>query len=179
VLYLEDSKGKLLDARGSVQDPLVPLCTPAELADLSCDASDLPPGDFFPSPTGGTRLLEGSLEVRFPLGGPFWEGATFVDFGQVWAEDATPSLGDLEFTPGVGIRYFSPIGPIRVDLGYRVRGAEELYVVTNGVRLTPDAPGGFEVLDDLVILENPVLWEDDPGDFLSRFQIHLSIGQAF
>ena len=164
--------------------------------DLSCDAGlllDSNDGEdaFFPSPTGGTRMLEGSLELRFPLAGQLWEGATFVDFGQVWNEDATPSLADLEFTPGMGIRFFSPIGPIRVDVAYRFGGGEELEVVTQA--LVPYDPAIHEQGDqlnppyenyahpgDLIVLNNKVLWEDDLGPFNPRrFQLHFSIGQAF
>ncbi len=174
VLYLEDVE-TLMRPRGDI----VP-CTPTEVADLTCDAGVLGDDDFLPRPTGGTRLLEGSLEVRFPVAGQLWEGATFLDFGQVWDEDATPALADLEFTPGFGIRYFSPIGPVRVDLAYRFGGGEELPVVTEKIELRPGESPAFVVLDDLVVLENPVLWGEGLGPWnLRRFQLHLSIGQAF
>ena len=174
VLYLEDVE-KLMRPRGNI----VP-CTPMEVADLTCDAGLLNDDEFLPRPTGGTRLLEGSLEVRFPVAGQLWEGATFLDFGQVWDEDATPSLTDLDFTPGFGIRYFSPIGPVRVDLGYRFGGGELLPVVTEKIELRPGESPAFVVLDDLVVLENPVLWGEGLGPWnFRRFQLHLSIGQAF
>ncbi len=169
VLYLEDVT-KLYDPGP---------CTAMEVADLSCDAGQLEDKEFFPSPTGGTSLLEGSLEVRFPLVGVLWEGATFLDFGQVWDEDINPSLADLEFTPGMGVRYFSPIGPIRVDLGYRFGGGEDLLVVTQKIGLNP-GEATPTVLEDLVVLENPVLWGAGLGPWdLRRFQLHFSIGQAF
>lgn len=177
VLYLEDVR-RLMAPEDALDDR--ELCAPSEVVDLSCDAGQLRDKEFFPSPTGGTRLLEGSLEVRFPLAGQLWEGATFLDFGQVWDEDLTPRLADVEFTPGMGVRYFSPIGPIRVDLGYRFGGGEELLVVTNKIELTPGGPEAFEVLDELVVLKNPVLWGDGLGPWdLRRFQLHFSIGQAF
>jgi len=174
VLYLDD-----VEALMRPQGEIVP-CTPTEVADLSCDAGILPDDDFFPSPTGGTRLVEGSLELRFPVSGPRWEGATFVDFGQVWDEDTSPRLADLELTPGLGIRYFSPIGPIRVDVGYRFGSGEELPVVTQRIELMANSTPAYEVQDDLVVLDTPVLY----GEGLSvwsprRFQLHLSIGQAF
>jgi len=174
VLYLEDVE-KLMRPLGDIV-----LCTPKEVADLTCDAGKLDDGEFLPRPTGGTRLLEGSLEVRFPVAGQLWEGATFLDFGQVWDEDATLALADLEFTPGLGIRYFSPIGPIRVDVGYLFGGGELLPVVTRKIELHPGETPPFDVLEDLVVLDNPVLWGDGlgPWDF-RRFQLHLSIGQAF
>jgi outer membrane protein assembly factor BamA len=147
------------------------------LKEGTCDASGLRDRKFLPRPKGGTRLLEGSVEMRFPLGGVFWEGATFLDFGQVWDEDTTPRLDDLEFTPGFGVRYFSPIGPIRVDLGYRFQGGDYLRVVANDIELDE---GEWVPTGDLILLDKPVLWGEELGRWtLKRFQLHLSIGQAF
>jgi outer membrane protein insertion porin family len=174
VLYLDDVE-RLMKPRGD----LVP-CAPTEVADLSCNAGLLPDELFFPSPTGGTRQLEGSLELRFPVSGRLWEGATFLDFGQVWDESDSPRLADLEMTPGFGVRYFSPIGPIRIDLGYRFGSWEELPVVTQRIELRPNSSPAYEVFEDLVVLDSPIRY----GEGLSawsprRFQLHLSIGQAF
>jgi outer membrane translocation and assembly module TamA len=171
VLYL-DNVERLIEPEGG--------CTAEEVADLSCDAGGLPDGAFFPSPSGGTRLLEGSLEIRFPVSGSLWEGATFLDFGQVWDEGTSPRLADLEVTPGLGVRYFSPIGPIRVDLGYRFGSGEDLPVVTRRIEVRPDTELGYVTFDDLVVLDSTVRY----GEGLSawsprRFQLHLSIGQAF
>ena len=170
------------------------MCTPEQIIDKSCDAGGLEDGAFLSQPKGGTKLLDGSVELRFPIGGRLWEGATFVDFGQVWDEDTTPALADLAFTPGMGVRFFSPIGPIRVDVAYRFGGGSLLPVVTqalvpwdpnvyndkqrlkdpNGVPLDYAIPG------DLVVLNKPVLWGEGIGTWDSRrFQLHFSIGQAF
>jgi outer membrane protein insertion porin family/translocation and assembly module TamA len=62
-------------------------CTPDAVVDLSCDASPLGDRGFLPRPTGGTRVVEGNLEVRVPVGRRF-EGAAFTDFGQVWDAQA-------------------------------------------------------------------------------------------
>jgi len=173
------------------------VCAPQEIVDGSCDAGDLGDESFELRPSGGTSLLEGSLEVRFPLRGQLWEAATFLDFGQVWGQDARRTLGNLEFTPGLGARYFSPIGPIRVDLAYRFGGDERSQVVTSAIRpfdpargdreedmlLGPDgSPLGYVRADtrrDLALLEPRVQWGDLPSLSLRRFQLHLSIGQAF
>jgi outer membrane protein assembly complex protein YaeT len=108
-------------------------CMPEELEAFTCDAGTLRVDQLFPRPTGGTRLLEGSLEYRFAVSGEF-QGVTFVDFGQVWSEREALDLGGLEWTPGVGARYFSPIGPLRLDIAYRFRGSEQLPLVTSRVR---------------------------------------------
>ncbi|MDZ7780670.1 MAG: BamA/TamA family outer membrane protein [Gemmatimonadota bacterium] len=165
-------------------------CTPEALMDLSCDGSALDDGSFVPRPTGGSRVLEGNLELRFGLGGSF-EGVAFGDFGQVWAASGDVSLRDLEFTPGVGVRFLSPVGPIRVDLGYRFRRAVELPVITSRIEeAEPEAcpsggsppPGCIEYegtyyvrSGELGILSPLVSF----GDSRSRFQLHFSIGQAF
>lgn len=76
-----------------------------------------------PEPIGGNGLLETSLELRFPIGGNF-RGAAFVDAGNVWDEAGDISPGDLDYTPGAGVRYITPIGPIRFDVARRLSGEE-------------------------------------------------------
>jgi hypothetical protein len=101
------------------------------------------------------------------------------------------ALGDLEFTPGFGVRYFSPIGPIRVDLAYRFGGGEPLPVVTQAIELfdperhdererLPAPYDGYAAPGDLVVLDPLVRWGQDLSSWdLRRFQLHFSIGQAF
>lgn len=71
-----------------------------------------------PEPVGGRGLLETSLELRFPVRGNL-RGAAFVDAGNVWSDPDQISLGDLRYTPGLGIRYRTPVGPIRFDVAHR------------------------------------------------------------
>jgi outer membrane protein assembly complex protein YaeT len=69
-------------------------------------------------PIGGMSLIEGSVELRFPL--PFLEGlgaVLFVDFGNVFGSPFTYRLDDLRYAVGPGIRYNTPVGPLRLDLG--------------------------------------------------------------
>lgn len=165
-----------------------PLCTPGSVADGSCDAQGIAEQNLLFRPTGGNQLLEANLELRFPLLGSDFQGAAFVDAGQVWAQDDGVDLGQLEVTPGLGVRYFSPIGPVRVDVGYRFAGAEFLPILTQA--LAPCdveardclAPGGEEIpwaaTADLQLLDSPVRFGG--GDsFFRRLQLHFSIGQAF
>lgn len=189
VLHLERVEDLLEPVRPGEPPP----CSPQEIMGLTCYAGVLPDDDFLPRPTGGTSLVEGSVEFRFPITGQLWEGATFLDFGQVWAGPLEVNLGELEFTPGFGIRYFSPIGPIRVDLAYRFATGERLRVVTSQIRPFDLARGDtekeklkvdgaiidFVISDELALLNSRVYWgELDPWS-IERFQLHLSIGQAF
>lgn len=78
----------------------------------------LGPRDSFGDPIGGRGLAEFALEARVRLrafgGGfgivPFLDGGTLTT-------DFTPDLGDWQFGAGIGVRYYSSFGPIRVDVG--------------------------------------------------------------
>lgn len=73
------------------------------------------PRDAGNKPLGGASLLEGSVEWRQRISGP-WGGVVFVDAGAV-GEDAVPGTGGFRVGAGVGLRYLTAIGPIRVDVG--------------------------------------------------------------
>lgn len=77
----------------------------------------LGPLDAEGNPIGGNSLLEGSVELRVPLIGDF-TGALFVDFGNVFTPSFTYRLDDLRYAAGPGIRYVTPVGPLRFDLGF-------------------------------------------------------------
>src|SRR5712671_358141 len=89
-------------------------------------------------------------------------GAVFVDAGMV-AERSHISLGDLRVTPGAGLRMPSLLGPIRLDVGINP------YPATAG-------PLYNQVGNELQLVDpsfRPKL------RLIDRFQLHLSIGQAF
>lgn len=82
-------------------------------------------------PTGGTSVDTGSVEFRQRIGESYG-AAVFVDAGQVGAS-STPFTGDLRVGAGVGFRYFTSIGPIRLDVAVpvtRQRGGDavEIYI---------------------------------------------------
>lgn len=91
-------------------------CDPATAA----DPNDLPGSCDLP--LGGFSLWEASVELRFPLTGPL-RGAVFTDLA-----DVSPYKLDLRWRPhlsaGVGVRFSTPIGPIRFDVGYRIPGLQ-------------------------------------------------------
>jgi outer membrane protein assembly factor BamA len=150
-------------------------CQPSTpIADCDVNESTLPDRDFVPRPLGGTSLLEGSVEIRIPVWGPLTV-AGFVD-GAVVGER---SLGDFSnasraITPGFGARYLSPVGPVRVDVGFRPKLVEDLQVVTE--ELMPD---GSRRLVNLGARRYGDRAEKGLRGFLDRLTLHLSIGEAF
>jgi outer membrane protein assembly complex protein YaeT len=71
-------------------------------------------------PQGGAGLLVLNAEVR----APYWKGlglVAFVDAGNVYRRASDLDAGDLRTAAGVGVRYRSPIGPIRIDVGIKLQ----------------------------------------------------------
>jgi outer membrane protein assembly complex protein YaeT len=68
-------------------------------------------------PTGGNALLLGGAEMRYNLSRSF-QLASFVDTGNVYPETRDVALTELRWSAGLGVRYRTPIGPIRLDWGY-------------------------------------------------------------
>jgi outer membrane protein assembly factor BamA len=148
-----------------------------------CDpnSANLKDSDFLPQPLGGTSLLEGSVEYRMPLplgvtlrnmvGAIFLDGAV-VGSGNVGGLPRISTLvrGTAAITPGVGFRYESPVGPIRVDFGYNPNRAENLAVVT----AVPDSTGHVRIVP-LSASRN----FSQGKTFLSRLALHFSIGEAY
>jgi outer membrane protein assembly complex protein YaeT len=132
-------------------------------------------------PLGGTAVLFNQIELRFPLVGDNISGVLFHDAGNAYS-----SLGNLSFrvsqrslqdfdymvhAVGFGIRYRTPVGPIRVDLAYSInpprffgfKGSLQ-DLVNAGVNPCAAAPG---VASKCVVQS------------VSHFQYFFSIGQTF
>ncbi len=81
-------------------------------------------------PIGGNSMFAISEELRATLRGKLG-GVLFLDAGNVWAESFGFKLGDLLYAVGPGLRYQTPIGPIRFDVGYQLNPVPELLVNGN------------------------------------------------
>ncbi len=109
---------------------------------------------------GGTFLFEGSFEVRkklFPSSEGFLKNlsaAFFIDYGNVWETHKDFRFSQIALAVGFGPRYDLFVGPIRIDLGFR------LY--------DPSAPDGKKWLFD-----------DFKNIFKEKFAFQFGIGQAF
>jgi outer membrane protein insertion porin family len=68
-------------------------------------------------PDGGNALLLGDVEARYSLTRSF-QLASFLDTGNVYPEVRDLSIRNLRWSAGLGARYRTPIGPIRLDWGY-------------------------------------------------------------
>ena len=153
-------------------------CTLASVADGSCNPNGVPNDAVFPVPTGGSSLIEGSVELRMPLRKNL-TGVAFVDAGHVGTSGlATVGQPKGAVTPGFGFRYRSPLGVIRLDFGLRPVGEEVLPVVV----AIPDSTGQFRIVQlqqekAYSPVENP-----SPGTWRAigrRIVVHFAMGQAF
>jgi outer membrane translocation and assembly module TamA len=77
---------------------------------------DLGPHDPRGNPIGGEFYTVFNAEYTFPIWGDLL-GAIFVDAGNLLRDARQPSLDDMRYALGVGLRYNLPIGPIRLDYG--------------------------------------------------------------
>ncbi len=158
-------------------------CSVQQLQDGSCDPNlaGVSAGAFQPRPLGGSSLAEASVEFRFPLRlADGLTGALFIDGAIVGTKRFSDLLGaTATITPGFGIRFDTPVGPVRLDLGIRPRVVEVLPVITQVT-----APDGSFQLVTLKALRRYNQAEATAGggtlgQILSRLTLHLAIGPAF
>ncbi|MBI4639074.1 MAG: outer membrane protein assembly factor BamA [Candidatus Tectomicrobia bacterium] len=91
----------------------------------SFERNRLGPLDRRGEPLGGNSLLEGSLELRFPVFVKGLQGVVFADLGNIYPDFLSFNLSDLRYAAGPGIRYNTPIGPLRLDLGFKLDRRQE------------------------------------------------------
>lgn len=71
------------------------------------------------TPLGGNAYLLGNLEFRIRIT-KGWRLVTFLDAGNVYPKIENIDPTDLRYTTGLGLRYSTPVGPVRVDYGYKL-----------------------------------------------------------
>jgi len=127
-------------------------------------------------PLGGNALFFNNTELRFPLIGNNIGGVLFHDMGNIYTNFSSisfrvsqRSLTDFNYmvhAVGFGVRYRTPVGPVRVDLAYSIN------------------PPGFEgfkgTIQQLLQCGNGTTASCTPvQQSISHFQFFFSIGQTF
>jgi outer membrane protein insertion porin family len=93
-------------------------------------------------PIGGNVMLMGNLEARIAL--PKHLGLVlFLDGGNVWTSPQTVDLQEVKFSVGAGIRYNTPVGPLRLDWGYKLRPINAYYPNANPIISINQSPYEF------------------------------------
>ena len=137
-----------------------------------CTARDAPATCI--RPLGGFSMWEASLELRWKFAPP-WGLVFFADASDVRAGTATFDTNRPHLSIGPGLRYASPVGPIRLDLGWRVPGLQNLARLDAS---NPNAPANAP---------SPALTRPDISEVLpystepwwQAFALHILIGEAF
>ncbi len=70
-------------------------------------------------PTGGNALVYAGAELRFDAGRSF-SLAAFAELGGIYLFIGDLDLGQLRYTAGLGLRYKTAFGPLRLDWGYKL-----------------------------------------------------------
>jgi outer membrane protein insertion porin family len=78
-------------------------------------------------PIGGLSMLEANSELRLGTSRRL-SVVAFIDAGNVWERSWQYELGDLRVAVGPGVRYRTPIGPVRADFGYQLTPIEGLLI---------------------------------------------------
>jgi outer membrane protein insertion porin family len=85
------------------------------------ERDDLAPQDKSGNSIGGDKYVQFNLDLRFPLlKSQGFYGVLFFDTGRVYGdqEDIKLDPADLRQSAGLGIRWISPLGPIRIEYGF-------------------------------------------------------------
>jgi len=185
--------------RGYRQNELGPLVYLVDSASARVD-SILPSGDTIfvaddtvgilrTSPTGGNALaiVNAELRMRPPFLRDLLQFALFLDGGQVYnRRSETVRLDQFRWTPGIGLRIGSPVGPIRFDLAYNRHAQQRgpAYAIVrdpgtgNPSRLRCVSPGN--TLPNGFGVGCPASFTPRQDEsFFQKLTFHFSIGQAF
>ena len=157
---------------------------------------------LFPlQPTGGDNVIVANAELRLrsPVLPELIQYSVFADAGEVWnrtTESVRSSFRNMKVTPGIGVRVFTPIGPMRIDIALGPRELlagpaywrpsrlaegqrKPVYCISPGNALPVTLqPGGA----DAIQVEGQCRASYDPvsrRNFWQRIRFQFGIGQAF
>lgn len=152
------------DVRGFDRNELGPVIYVTQDRNVLADGSVRYPDSVQVAPIGGNTAVIGNIELRMPT--PFLAGklrwAAFVDAGTVWERGASFTAGaSLRVTPGVGLRFATPLGPARMDVAYNASPLPEGAL--------------YSSLNDVLTLVR----SDYVKPSTRRFNLQVSVGQAF
>lgn len=93
------------------------------------ETSTLGPRDANGVAIGGASKFVGNVEFIFPLPGSGVDRTvrlfTFFDYGNVFAEGQPYKLGDMRYSTGFGLSWLSPIGPLKISMGFPIKRKTE------------------------------------------------------
>ena len=129
------------------------------------------PRDLFTGfPVGGKALLMNAMELRFPLIGDTFGGVLYHDMGNVYRSLNKISFRTLQrgvqdfdymvHAAGIGIRYRTPVGPVRFDIGFSPNSPK--FFGFRGTRDQLLQGGGTRLVQRI-----------------NQLQFHFSLGQTF
>jgi outer membrane protein assembly complex protein YaeT len=145
-------------------------------------------------PVGGNQLVVANAELR--LRDPFFPNllqyVLFTDAGEVWTrQQGVQNLGftRLSITPGVGIRVFSPVGPISINAGYNPYGspaARAFFPDRTGnsplICVSPGAPQVRVASDGALVQDTHCpasFFQPRSTGFFKKIALTISIGSGF
>ena len=114
ILAMRAGIGSLVNARAQDAPPSQRFFAGGGGSVRGYDFQSIGPRDARGRPLGGASLLEGSIEWRQRFGATLG-GVAFVDTGAVGTRSFAPT-GSLRVGAGLGVRYYTAIGPIRADI---------------------------------------------------------------
>lgn len=158
--------------------------TPTETPDAACLSTTPPAACKAPTgfPIGGNAIFFNTVELRFPLLWPNLTAVVFHDMGNIYSTFSDisfayhqPSLQNFNYAvqaPGFGVRYKTPLGPVRVDFAYALNPTTyEGFSTSENIQQIVNCQGAVTNMPSSPCNVSP--------QKLGHFQFFFSIGQAF
>jgi outer membrane protein insertion porin family len=83
------------------------------------ERGDLSPRDEDGNEIGGNKFVQFNAELRFPLAAELGAyGVAFFDTGDIYSTEENIELDNLRESAGLGVRWLSPMGPVRLEYGW-------------------------------------------------------------